>query len=388
MEKEQPKKIKIITTYHVYNYGASLQAYALMQYLMLRGHEVEVIKYQPPYLSVKYDYKWVNPESKAAKYWVTRWIYRIAKYVQRQTTMLRKRAFDDFTRNVIKETKESYTSYDQLKNNVPIADVYICGSDQIWNVFYETGRDPAFYLNFVPQGKRKISYAASFSYLDVGEEMRKKIGQYLESFHSISVREYQGVELLVSMGLTGTWVLDPVFLIKKEKWDEFSKMGTIDNKLLKEPYLLIYDFENNQHLKLAAIDYAKKKHLKIYNVNDTYSRRYADKNFSNAGPYEFVQLICNCSAFMSNSFHGTAFSFIFKKPFWVFKRNRHAVNSRMESLLYMFEEKKRMIGSFDDYMKVRDCDIDWDNIEIINTHYLKISESFLKNAICDEEKGS
>ena len=73
-------KINTLTTYDVYNYGASLQAYALQQYLINLGHQVEIINYQPDYLTRKYDYKWVNPESKLSRYALTRFVYRIMKY--------------------------------------------------------------------------------------------------------------------------------------------------------------------------------------------------------------------------------------------------------------------------------------------------------------------
>lgn len=67
-------KIKTLTTYDVYNYGASLQAYALQTYLTDIGNDVEIINYQPEYLTRKYDYKWVNPESWMSRNIVTRFI--------------------------------------------------------------------------------------------------------------------------------------------------------------------------------------------------------------------------------------------------------------------------------------------------------------------------
>lgn len=80
-------KILTLTTYNVYNYGAALQAYALQTYLQCMGHDAVLINYQPEYLTRKYDYRWVNPESKLSRYAVTRIAYRVMKYLQRQTTM-------------------------------------------------------------------------------------------------------------------------------------------------------------------------------------------------------------------------------------------------------------------------------------------------------------
>lgn len=327
-------KIKTLTTYNVYNYGASLQAYALMKYLQNKGHEVEIIDYQPEYLRRKYDYKWVNPESKMSKYLLTRFVYRIMKYLQRQTTLKRKKAFDQFTDNLLKQTKVKYLNYSELKKNPPEADLYLVGSDQIWNVFYETGRDDAFFLDFVKKGK-KASYAASFSYINIDDENKKRIKRLLEDFTAVSVREYHGVDILQKIGIESQWVLDPVFLLSKDEW---RTLIPAYNK--KEKYLLIYDFEGNKSLKKFAIDYAKEYGLKIYSINDTYPLFYADKNFNSAGPIEFLTMIYHCDAFISNSFHGTAFSIMFNKPVFVFNRHRHKVNSRMESLMTLFDLKQ------------------------------------------------
>lgn len=364
------KKVLTLTTYDVYNYGASLQAYALQQYLIHHNCYSELINYQPEYLTRKYDYTWVNPESKMSKYMLTRCAYRCMKFLQRQTTMKRKRAFDTFHREYLKQG-ERYRTHQELIDNPPAADLYIVGSDQIWNTFYETGQDGAFYLDFVKKGI-KASYAASFSYTEIEENWKEKIHEWLSDFNSIAVREYHGVNILEQMELKGQWVLDPVFLLPIEQWKEI--MVPMKKK---EKYLLIYDFENNEHLKKFCIQYAKEKNLKIYSVNDTYPRMYADKNFSNAGPREFLSLIYNCDTFVSNSFHGTAFSIIFGKPVFVFNRNRHKVNSRMESLMKLFELSDCIVDTNKDYTNYINRSFDFERIKSIRLEELKKSQSYL-----------
>ena len=368
-------KIKTLTTYDVYNYGASLQAYALMTYLASKGNDVEIINYQPNYLTRKYDYRWVNPESWMSKYVITRIVYRILKYLQRQTTLGRKRKFDVFNHQILKETPHVYYTYAELKQNPPEADLYVVGSDQIWNVFYEAGRDPAFYLDFVKSG-RKASYAASFSYLNIDEGNAHRIKESLQTFSAVSVREYQGLDILNLMGIKGTWVLDPVFLLSVEEWKnlmvDFHK---------SEPYLLVYDFEGNKNLKTFAIEYAKRKKLKIYSINDTYPRLYAHKNFSSSGPKEFLSLIYNCDAFVSNSFHGTAFSIMFHKPVFVFNRHRHKVNSRMESLMKLFELSDFIIDDSKSGMNAMNATFDFERIEQIKVNELAKSKRFLEQLL-------
>ena len=368
-------KIKTLTTYNVYNYGASLQAYALMTYLTNKGNDVEIINYQPDYLTRRYDYKWVNPESSMSRYAITRFVYRILKFLQRQTTLGRKKKFDCFNHHALKETKEVYHTFEELRQRPPEADLYIVGSDQIWNVFYEAGRDPAFYLDFVRKGK-KASYAASFSYLNIDETNKLRIKQSLQTFTSVSVREYQGLEILDDMDIKGTWVLDPVFLLSTEEWR--SQMSDFNKK---EPYLLVYDFEGNKKLETFAKKYAKKKQLKIYSINDTYPRWYADRNFNSAGPREFLSLIYNCDAFVSNSFHGTAFSIIFHKPVFVFNRHRHKVNSRMESLMTLFGLKDFILEDEKNYSKVIGTSFDFSTIEQIKCEELRKSKEFLERLL-------
>lgn len=367
--------IKTLTTYNVYNYGASLQAYALQTYLKKLGHNVEIINYQPPYLTRKYDYKWVNPESKMNRYAITRLIYRILKFLQRQTTLKRKKAFDYFTQKMLCETSQCYTSYVQLANNPPQADLYIVGSDQIWNVFYEAGRDPAFYLEFVKKGKR-ISYAASFSYVTIDQENKERIKKSLQKFNYISVREFHGINILNELNLKCTWVLDPIFLLDIDEW----KKQMIDFKPTKK-YLLIYDFEGNKELKNFAQLYAHKYNLAIYAIVDTYPLKYVNKNFKYAGPQEFLTLIYHCDAFISNSFHGTAFSILFHKPVFVFPRHRHKVNSRMESLLSMFNIKECLIRKEQDIPAALNFSFNFEKIDLIKEKFLAVSTNFIKKAI-------
>lgn len=368
-------KIRTLTTYNVYNYGASLQAYALMTYLQNKGNDVKIINFQPEYLTRKYNYSWVNPESPMSKHVITRIIYRVLKYIQRQTTLKRKREFDYFNHKILQETNTVYHSYEELKNNPPQADLYIVGSDQIWNVFYETGQDPSFFLDWVKEGK-KASYAASFSYLNISQTHKKRIKESLQSFTAISVREFHGVNILKDMNIVGTWVLDPIFLLNIKEW---KKIMVPFNK--EEKYLLIYDFERNRELKRFAIKYAKVKKMKIYSINDTYPLLYADRNFNNAGPEKFLSLIYNCDAFVSNSFHGTAFAILFNKPVFVFNRHRHKVNSRMESLMTLFGLTDCIITNPVMYISAIQKSFDFNKVNQKIKNELKKSKQFIDNLL-------
>lgn len=108
-------------------------------------------------------------------------------------------------------------------------------------------------MEFVQKGK-KASYAASFSYLNIDDKNLKRIQESLKKFQAVSVREYHGLEILNKIGIQGTWVLDPVFLLSKEDWIKLMSPFT-----KTENFLLIYDFEKNNELKEFALQYAKEK---------------------------------------------------------------------------------------------------------------------------------
>ena len=374
-------KILTLTTYLGYNYGASLQAYALQTYLKKQGHDSKIIRLEFEYLMRYYAFWYVNPESKLSKNFITRMIYRIAKWCQRRTTLKRKEVFDFFNHKVLDET-DVYKEREQLYINPPKADIYICGSDQIWNVLYEAGQDPVFYLDFVKEGK-KASYAASFSYLNIPINHYDRIYHSLKSFDGISVREYHGKELLDKMGLESTWVLDPVFLLSLDDWNSLLKRKDIlryeNDEIEDKKFLLVYDFElGNERLKNFAQSYAIKHGLKIYAIVDRFPLSYAEKNFKNAGPVDFVRLIKSCSAFVSNSFHGTVFSIMYHKPFYVFNRRFHEVNSRMESLLSAFDLKDTLMDSEEKIVNSDKMNFDWIHVEKLKAEKLKSSINFLR----------
>lgn len=369
-------RILTLTTYEGYNYGASLQAYALQHFLKLQGHDTAIIRFEPEYLMRYYAFWYVNPDSRLNANPITRMLYRIMKWGQRRTTLKRKRVFDYFNHQILIETEQKWSSSEMLMHDPPKADLYLCGSDQIWNVLYEAGRDPVFYLEFVKEGK-KASYAASFSFLDLPKEHFVRIQRSLQKFDAVSVRELQGKELVEKMGVDAAWVLDPVFLLSVSEWDSLINRKEIlsyEPCDIKEKYLLIYDFEGNAKLKEFAINYSRRHNLKIFAITDRFPLCYADKNFKNAGPVDFIRMIKGCDCFISNSFHGTAFSIIFHKPFFVFNREKAKVNSRMQSLLQLFGLEDRIVVDENE----KSYSIDWEKIDKIRGTKHMESINFLK----------
>lgn len=214
-------RIRIITCHDVYNAGASLQAYALMQYLKDCGHEVKIIDYKPDYLSRHYSLKAVNnPEYDRAG---IREIYLLVKMPGRIKKLFSKRKyrFDAFRKNALELTDTTYRTCEELKN-IEEADLYLAGSDQIWNPIFPNGKDPAFFLQFTEKGRR-ASYAASFAVDALKEEDRQRMKEWLKSFDAVSVREQTGAALVKQMGLQSQRNCDPVFLLKQCQWKKYCR---------------------------------------------------------------------------------------------------------------------------------------------------------------------
>lgn len=334
-------KIKTITCHNVYNYGASLQSYALMSFLEHKGHDVEIIDYMPEYIRRNLSLWAIGPR------WNKNIFVRLAFYCYvvpiRLLQYQSRKKFDNFSRDYYNLTRR-YESVDELKSDCPIADVYFCGSDQIWNPEIQNGLDPAFYIGFATSDSIKASYAASFSVSRIKDEYKSFIKSQIDHLDFISVRELTGVSIIKSLGVTNqaVHVVDPVFLLEKSQWMKISYQPKYSN------YILVYDQENSATIKNIAKSLAKETNKQIVAFKDLYPRGYADVQIKYAGPIDFISLIANADVVITNSFHCSAFSIIFGKDFYVVPRTHQKVNSRMEDLLRMLRIEGHIIQQYED----------------------------------------
>lgn len=329
--------VKTITCHDVYNVGASLQAYALAAYLQQAGHDVQILNYKPDYLSGHYRL-WGEISPRFDKPFV-RTAYCIAKLPQRIVRRLgkRKREFDRFTRDYLPLSQKRYNSYQELLDDHEYADLYIAGSDQIWNTLFENGKDPAFYLQFVPENIPKASYAASFATETIETGWEQKLTQWISSLNFVSVREQSGLRILKELGIENAYqVLDPVFLLDGQSWQALANQWTNPNR---HPYILVYDFDCNPNIAEFARKMAEENGWKVVSF---LKNPFIFKNYSQEGPLAFLSLIHDAQAVVSNSFHATAFSLIFGKDFWVFDR-KEGINTRMRDLTTLVGAQDRVV---------------------------------------------
>lgn len=343
-------KIYTITCNNAYNYGAVLQAFALQRYLEKLGNDVEIIDYYPPYLrkiSSKYRN---NPIAILAR-----------KILYAPDYKKSKQTFSEFKMEYLKETSERYYSLDELRN-LPVADLYIAGSDQIWNPYMENGCDENYYLEFAKG--RKIAYAASIGCVSIEDKYISYYKKKLNGFDTITVRERDTNEYLKKIGIQADYVVDPVFLLERDEW---KRLCTVENN---ERYVIVYALHHIQEI----YDYAKKLArclgVKMYviSVEIKERKRGYDKFFWNPSVNQFLTLLLNADAVVTNSFHGASFGVIFKKPLHIFDTENN--DNRLKNLVELFGLQTRVIS-----IKYKDL-ID----NIVEDHTEKLMEAEIRRS--------
>lgn len=297
-------KIRLITFHTPKNYGAVLQAYSLMSYLKNYSDDVKIIDYNTPALRAKYPLK---PKSKSIK----QLIYNLLMYSAYSQKKKKYEKFDAFVSNKLSLTKR-YESLTDLLTDPPQADVVFTGSDQVFNPSRIEEERRVFYLDFVPESKKKIAYAASFGTESIPEDKQDEIKGYLNRFDYISVRESSGIDIVKELsGKPAVEVLDPVFLNDKEFWGKTA----VPYKEQFNNYLFYYRLMSSSESDAVAQRIAKEKNLKLVVMTESLIKWKADKVLRDVGPDEFLYLMKNADYIVTNSFHGVAFSLIFEKQF-------------------------------------------------------------------------
>ena len=337
-------KIGIVTYAKCDNYGAELQAYALQWKLNQMGYDAELIDLEKKEKDLASNKASIIPaiRNRFKVYgWKAPWeimklcfdvLQRKISAKENETNQEEKhKLFIEFFEKNIRHSAKHYTLEEIRTTKDLDYDVYIAGSDQIWNTDCPNGHTPGYYLDFGTA--KKISYAASFAVSKVADEWKPFVKQQLSHFDHISVREKTGLKILEDLGIKGgELVVDPVFLLTESEWSKLA--GGAKNYGLEDgKYILIYDFLNDDRIAAFAHKLSKELGLPTIGLNDYNVLPYVDRNIKDAGPLEFLSLIKHAAVVVSSSFHATVFSLIFQKSFYVFPLKNTDNSSRMIDLL-------------------------------------------------------
>lgn len=320
-------KIGIITMHKVLNYGSALQAYALQKKMLLMGYENELIDYLfPP----------TNEREITIRSIIQTIIIFLRNAVVGFPTARKKKRFEEFYQSNFILSASSYNEQN-IKDNPPIYDCYITGSDQVWNPRF-AGTDPNFFLGFAPSDKPKFSYASSFATTKIDCEVAPLYSKLLSEYDEISVRESTGIGIVKELtGKDATVCCDPTLLLTADEWRDLSDQSVF---ILKEKFILVYILNymigNVSNEVQKQIDYVQQTlgYKVVYLVGrkeDAF--RPNSILYKAGGPAEFVWLFRNAEFVITTSFHGVAFSLIHDKPLLGIVDKSNPDDSRLQSLL-------------------------------------------------------
>lgn len=317
-------KAGILTFHRAINYGAALQAYALVHKMNELGFEAELADYRNPHIENsfhKFSASKINSPKKAISF--------LMNYGKMKR---KKKAFENFTKLI--PTSKIYGK-SELKNAG--YDIFVTGSDQVWNPDC-TGFDKTYFLDFAKHDQ-KASYAASFGVSSIEDKYSGEVAELLKDYKFISVREKQGAGIVQSLSdKEATVVLDPTLLLNGNEWSKLAK----PSKYGKKKFLLVYMLLNSPSLLNFAENMARENNLEVVCIGN--GRRKNITYANDIGPQEFLDLFARAECVVTNSFHGTAFSINLNKEFFVELHNvKNSRNSRMEDVLELFELKERII---------------------------------------------
>lgn len=321
-------RVGIITHYYdSNNYGGMLQAYSLVKCLEKLGFNVEQICY------------FTENVTSVSQKTIRSFIKSISVDIIKKGLNMRKDAFKKFEKNI------PHSSIVYNSNNICCAideyDAFITGSDQVWSFKWFVS---SYFLDFVPSSKIKIAYAASMGASSLNDKCSEQLRQYISDYNAISLRERDSTEFVQQ--LTDKRVvttIDPTLLLDIDEWKKIS-----EKKVIHENYIFCYFLGNDRSIRKLAKQFSKEKGLKIVclpnlqqhlEINDIF---FGNEKLYNIGPEDFVSLIRNAEYVLTDSFHATVFSSIFRKKYIVFGRNgAEAMNNRIINLLDMFGNSNR-----------------------------------------------
>lgn len=356
------KKIGILTFHRACNYGAVLQCYALNKTLEQLGGSPTTIDYFPSYFRTRY-----YPTLEAFSIWHIKSWLRHKKIVELKET--RNRKFEQFAEKELNLHPGTAHNLQELQEIIQNSDIrtWISGSDQVWSDTCAKF-DPAFFLHLeLPANSAKYSYAASFGFNQLPEQLQVEYKKRLEGYKHYSVREKSGVDIIKQLQLgNAAEHCDPTLLLKADDWQKIAS-----EPKQTEPYILIYHVKKPDLLLKKAAELRKATGLNVVYLSSYFShttisgkqyKKYRYTPVMESSPQDFVTLFANAKYVITNSFHGTVFSILFHKNFWSqLHLTDGKVNERVKNLLDKVSITNRWI--VDESTPLQENAIDWESVD-------------------------
>ena len=350
------KRIGIFTLHRALNFGAVWQCWALKKACEAMGHYVETIDYNP------YGHYTVNGALRHNPLVAYTYLTRMCQ-------------FNSFVKKRLNPTQHT-ESHEWIKENPPIDDVYIVGSDTVWANAVVGSYLNYYLLDYAPSSVKRISYAASTgaNQLVLTEENQNE----LMKFSAISVRERQSVDdVQKNVHVPVADVCDPTLLLTKDVYESVEKRPMF----LPKRYIVYFDLAGDPFCAKTVRKISEMLKVPILNLAGKY-KSWA-RNFLTPTPEQWLYIIHHADFICTNSFHGVALSLIYRRPFLCCAAQvggRAKTNGRVQNLLEQTHLQDQLISSITE-LNQQKLELDYTNVEKYIKEYRERSFLWLKSAI-------
>lgn len=385
------KKIALVTCYFQPNYGSQLQAYATQMAFDKLGIENETIRIdglRPEINKAKYKYflsrifnlDTVKDKMATVRKFVAR--KRNKQYARNLAERIEK--FNEFANTRFRLSRQ-YNSKAELSAAAHNYQAFVVGSDQLWlpsNIAADY-----YTLNFVPDDVCKIALSTSFGISQLPRRQAELAKKFLPRFNHLSIREKSGQKLIKDLtGIDVPVVCDPTLLFDSSDWDSLMPKGNF----AEGKYVFCYFLGNNPQHRIWARKFADANGCRIIQMQHCDEYIKSDEDFPdeapyNVGPFEFIQLIRNAEYVMTDSFHCTVFSMLYRKNFFAFRRYNNdgitSTNGRLYSLLSMVSLGSRLLTGEEPVDSVKKSIDTFDEVHTRLQELRDFTWQWLKNAV-------
>ncbi len=370
-------RVNLLAFHGALNYGAVWQIYSLSNILKNFGADVRLIDLRLP---------WDWPQTFSVQ-GIKEFFHPIAS---------RKRClFKGFLNEHLPARTQVYREPGQLASSPPPGDVFVVGSDQVWNPEHTGQYCLDYFFHPISYKTKKISYGASFGSDKPAftNDQQKRISLALKTFDHVSVRERSGINICQTFGAkSATHVLDPVFLPPAKAFRKIC-----ENSLGTRDWIASYKFYQDQGF-LECLNFVSKKLntkavlLHVASV-ESYVKgilgKFPDRRIKQRvkivwypSPLEWLSALRNSSFIFTDSFHGTAFAIRFRKNFIVTVGNQRRF-ARIIELLKGLGLEDRIFQSYNEIINDRRWEkpINFHRVYRILDHRINVSMEYVEKAL-------
>lgn len=367
-------KISIITRHAIANYGSLLQSIATEKLFHKFDFKTEIINYIPESEKIENIVdSYINNSNFWNKNFITRCMYKL---LQSKNIFDMNKIFSLYQRKYLNLSEKEYHSKEELIKDKPKTNIFCTGSDQVWGPIGDKKYDDNYFLDFIDKDDIAISYAASFGREVIEPELKSKLYQLVNKYDGLLVREDSAVEILKRVNIKNAeQVMDPTLLLNSDDWSNIC----VDEKLINEDYILIYQLHHNRKMDEYAKRIAKITGKKLVRINVSRYFKYKSGKFVYLpSPGEFLSYLKFADIVLTDSFHGTCFSIIYNKEF--IDILPEVTETRILSILKVFGLENRLVKNYSD-TSVLNEKIDYNKVNLKLKNMQQDSLNKLKNVL-------